>query len=285
MTQRKDDQHLYLPDTEHLAEMSRLMGQGALLTHMGGGLLPEYPDLARFSFVLDAACGPGEWALEYAFKSPTTEVVGFDISERMIAYATEQAKEMGLENAHFQVMDIRLPLDFSDASFDLVNARTIAGVMPGAIWPQFVQEAARIMRPGGVIRLTETDNWSITNSPAFQELCHLAYAVGHKMGVGFSPDGSDLGITNMLGKFLSDAGCETIRERAFSINYSASAEAHMSMYREQSAFLRLAKDKLLARSPFNPARYDQLLERLDEEMTSPDFRAISYFLTCCAEKR
>lgn len=104
------------------------------------------------------------------------------------------------------------------------------------------------------------------------------------MGVGFSPDGSDWGITNMLGKFLRDAGCENIRERAFSINYSAGTEAHMSMYREQSAFLRLAKNKLLAHSPFDPTRYDQLLERLDEEMTSPDFRAISYFLICWGEK-
>jgi hypothetical protein len=135
-----------------------------------------------------------------------------------------------------------------------------------------------------VIRLTETDNWSITNSPAFQELCHLAYASGHKMGVGFSPDGSDWGVTNMLGKLLKDAGCENIRERAFSINYSTGAEAHTSMYREQSAFLRLAKDKLLARNSFDPARYDQLLEHLDEEMTSPDFRAICYFLTCWGEK-
>ena len=40
MTKRKDDQQLYLPDTEHLAEMSRLMGQGMLLTQMAGGLLP-----------------------------------------------------------------------------------------------------------------------------------------------------------------------------------------------------------------------------------------------------
>ena len=285
MTKRKDDQQLYLPDTEHLAEMSRLMGQGMLLTQMAGGLLPEYADLSQFGLVLDAACGPGEWALEYAFKSPNTEVVGFDISERMIAYANEQAKELGLENAHFHVMDIRLPLDFSDASFDLVNARTIAGVLPKATWPKFVQEAGRITRPGGVIRLTETDNWSITNSPAFQELAHLAYAAAHKMGVGFSPDGSDWGITNMLGKFLTDAGCENIQERTFGINYSTGTQAHMSMYREQSAFLQLAKNRLLANSPFDPARYDQLLGRLDEEMRSPDFRAICYFLICWGEKR
>ena len=84
--------------------------------------------------------------------------MGFDISEQMIAYATEQAKELGLDNAHFHVMDIQLPLDFPDASFDLVNARTIAGVLLQATWPKFVQEAARIVRPGGVIRLTETDN-------------------------------------------------------------------------------------------------------------------------------
>ncbi len=257
MTKRKDDQQLYLPDTEHLAEMSRLMGQGMLLTQMAGGLLPEYADLSQFGFVLDAACGPGEWALEYAFKSPNTEVVGFDISERMIAYANEQAKELGLENAHFHVMDIRLPLDFSDASFDLVNARTIAGVLPKATWPKFVQEAGRITRPGGVIRL----------------------------GVGFSPDGSDWGITNMLGKFLTDAGCENIQERTFGINYSTGTQAHMSMYREQSAFLQLAKNRLLANSPFDPARYDQLLGRLDEEMRSPDFRAICYFLICWGEKR
>jgi ubiquinone/menaquinone biosynthesis C-methylase UbiE len=285
MTQKKEDQHLYLPDTEHLAEMSRLMGQGTLLTQIAGGVLPEFPDLSRFKYVLDAACGPGEWALEYAFRSPTTEVVGFDISERMIAYATEQAKAMGLENAHFHVMDIRFPLTFADASFDLVNARTIAGVMPRTVWPQLIQEAARVLQPGGVIRLTETDNWSITNSPAYQELCHLAYLVAHNTGVGFSPDGADFGVTNMLGKLLKDAGCDNIQERVFSVNFSANAEAHMSMYREQSAFLRLAKDKLLARSTYDPARYEQLLERLDEEMTSPDFRAMSYFLTCWGIKQ
>jgi len=166
-----------------------------------------------------------------------------------------------------------------------VNARTIAGVLPKATWPKFAQEAVRITRPGGVMRLTETDNWSITNSPAFQELAHLAYAAAHKMGVGFSPDGSDWGITNMLGKFLTDAGCENIQERTFGINYSTGAQAHMSMYREQSAFLQLAKNRLLANSPFDPARYDQLLGRLDEEMRSPDFRAICYFLICWGEKR
>src|SRR6266699_2543618 len=46
--------------------------------------------------------------------------------------------------------------------FDLVNARTIAGFMRTSDWPALVQECVRILRPGGILRFTETDLWGKT---------------------------------------------------------------------------------------------------------------------------
>ncbi|GCE20642.1 hypothetical protein KDK_44420 [Dictyobacter kobayashii] len=112
--------------------------------------------------MLDIACGPGGWALDLAFARPDMEVIGIDISQTMITYATASANSQDLRNISFDVMDTTQRLDFPDHSFDLVNGRLLSSFLRKDAWVGLFQECKRILRPGGVLRITETDNGGIT---------------------------------------------------------------------------------------------------------------------------
>src|ERR1019366_1006311 len=157
-------------DPESVAEMTRLIQLDQFTTRAMGGPLEEHSDPSHLRHILDLACGPGGWVLDVAFDYPEIDVMGVDISETMIRYAIARAQSQQIPNASFGLMNITQPLDFADESFDLVNSRFLVGVLTRTAWPAFLQEGQRITRPGGIIRLTETEHGGLglTNSPAFR---------------------------------------------------------------------------------------------------------------------
>ena len=48
--------------------------------------------------MLDLACGPGGWACEVARLYPQIDVIGVDISEKMMRYARAHAQAQRLDN-------------------------------------------------------------------------------------------------------------------------------------------------------------------------------------------
>lgn len=286
-----ENKNTYLNDAENAAEMARLIQQDLLITAQMGGLLPERPDFTNISRVLDIACGPGGWVQEVASAYPHIEVIGIDISQIMIEYALAQSQKDGLDNAHFRVMDATQPLDFPDGSFDLVNARTISGFMLTSIWPDLVQEGMRLLRPGGILRFTETDHWGITNSPAFARLIDMSYQALSLTGHSFDPSGRSFGITPMLARLLAQVGLQQIGIRAHAINFSSGAQAHEAMYQNFRVFYKLVQPFLLrTRSAFpqtnipDQEELDRLYEQVLVQMRSDDFAGIFYLLTAWGEK-
>ncbi len=223
---------------------------------------------------------------ELAFAYPNIEVTGFDISQAMIRFAGQQARVQGLDNAHFLVMDATQPLQFADNSFDLVNARTIAGFMRTPVWPQLVKECVRILRPGGILRMTETDTWGVSNKEAFQQLINLSYRAAYLTDHSFDPSGQTFGVTALLERFLAQAGCQDIRSRATAINFSAGAKMHQAMLENLRVFFKLIQPlQLRLRSQFpdsgipDQEELDYLYNLMLAEMLSEDFAAIFYLLT------
>jgi SAM-dependent methyltransferase len=151
--------NLYFIDPHSSAEMARLVDQDKMITAGIGGPLAwlSEQEVSQFQDILDIACGPGGWVMEVAFTLPATHVVGFDISAEMIAYARAQARVQGLNNAEFHVMDMTQPFDFPAESFDLVNARLASALLPPTQWPLYLAECLRVLRPGGILRLTEVE--------------------------------------------------------------------------------------------------------------------------------
>jgi ubiquinone/menaquinone biosynthesis C-methylase UbiE len=267
-----DSYHL---DAESGAEMARLLQQDRLLTWGMGGPLSERSDLSAIHRILDLACGPGGWVLDVAQTHPDKEVVGVDLSQEMVEYAQAQTQVQGLTNAQFQVMDITKPFNFPDNSFDLVNARLIGFFTP-ATWQALLQECFRVARPGGIIRLTETE-LGVSTSPALEQLMSMFSRAFRAAGKSFSPDGRWLGTTAVLSTFLRRVGCHTIGLKAHVIDYSAGTQAHAGFYQNWQVGFQLIQPFFVHMGVTTSAEMKQVYEQMLHEMMAEDFCA-NYFL-------
>ncbi|WP_052890329.1 class I SAM-dependent methyltransferase [Thermogemmatispora carboxidivorans] len=278
-------QSQYTIDAEDAAETSRLMMQDQLLTQAMGGLLPEWTaeELSGVQRVLDIGCGPGGWALALAAAHPSMEIVGFDISETMIRYAFAQARVRGLTNVSFEVMDARQPLAFRDASFDLINARWIFAFMDQESWRSLIAECWRLLRPGGLLRLSEPE-LTVTNSPAFQAMMGHLYTALARLKRTFSVDGHTSGVPYMLGKLLLEAGFGTIRKVPYVVDGSYGSDMYAISVKDAEVAFALTKPFLLHFASLSEAEFDTLYERMLVEMLSEDHVGLCYALTICGRK-
>jgi ubiquinone/menaquinone biosynthesis C-methylase UbiE len=88
-------------------------------------------------------------------------------------------------------MDITERVSFDEVVFDLVNARLLVGFMIPHQWPPLLAECMRILKPGGMVCLTEAE-WGITNSNTFERYTSLASLALKHSGQSFSPNGLHL---------------------------------------------------------------------------------------------
>jgi phosphatidylethanolamine/phosphatidyl-N-methylethanolamine N-methyltransferase len=98
--------------------------------------------------ILEVGIGTGISLPDY---SPSSRIVGVDISQSMLRKAKERVDELRLQNVDgLAVMDATA-LDFPDASFDVVVAQYVVTAVddPEAALDEF----ARVLRPGGEIVL------------------------------------------------------------------------------------------------------------------------------------
>ena len=145
--------------------------------------------------LLDVACGSGYAAMMAAERG--LDVAGIDASERLIEIARARVPA-----GDFRVGDMRA-LPFETDSFDVVSSFT--GIFPG--WEQAMDEAVRVMRPGGLFGMT---GWG---TPRKRQ--HLAYFMAL---VDISPPehiqesmvGMAAGRPGVAEKLLTDAGLEVL---------------------------------------------------------------------------
>src|SRR5260370_36774855 len=85
-------------------------------------------------------------------------LVGIDINQHVMEYACAQAADHHVDDrVKFHVMDALSILDFPDASFDLVNLRFAISFVRTWDWPMLLKKLLRVVRPGGVVRLTDEE--------------------------------------------------------------------------------------------------------------------------------
>ena len=271
---------------ESEADLARLIELDGLYTRYAGGVFPERGAFMRSAKrVLDLACGPGGWPLQLASEHPSLDVIGVDINPRMINYARSRARGRGLSNARFEQMDITAPLNFPDNAFDLVNARFVHTVLLREDWQPFLQECRRVLRPGGIVRLTEAEV-GVSNMPAFNRLLCLLPKTFKYNGRSFSPDGSTMGITFMLGHFLRQLGFVGVAEHPFTVNFSVNTDAHAGYTQHLRIVFstHLLGAYLIKEGLISDDEYQALYEHALEEMVQDEFCGISFLLTVVAEK-
>lgn len=274
MTDENQRGSSYVFDPESPTEMARLINQGRQLTQAMGGLFTGIPDISGLHNVLDVACGPGSWVLDVAFAHPEIEVAGIDVSRAMIDFANARARTQKLTNASFGVMDITQPLDFPDGAFDMVNARFLFAVLKREAWAPFVQECTRLLRPGGILRLTEPLDIGTSNSAALESLCALLYRALWRAGYCFSVDGRTVGMAPMLPRLLRNAGYKEIHTRGYALESSAETDAWADGYRNAEIAYYQLMPLLVKAGGATQEEVEQLYQRMLIEMHAADY--------CCA---
>jgi len=271
----------FVEDRSNDAEMIRVMIQDSMVTAGMGGPLAEQPDPASLHRVLDIGCGPGGWLLETARLYPHMELVGIDISWRMIEYARAETQAQRLtDGVEFLVMDALHPLEFPNASFDLVNTRLASSFMLIKNWPKLLQEMMRVTRPGGTIRVTEGGDIQ-SSSPALMRLKEMMNHAGYKAG---QSTGSEIwGITSILAQLFSENGCQDVQARAYTLEYPAGTVAAQN-FAQDSMYLFQTLRPFLRKWDCAPEDYDAIYEQALIEMQQKVFHATWDFLTAWGTK-
>lgn len=273
----------YVINQELVEEMVRLNRQGHFLTECMGGPLAEQKDLSGLHDLLDLACGPGEWVLHVAQAYPDKHVVGVDLSKRMIEYASVQAEAENI-HASFRVMDITKPLDFPDASFDLINARLLQGLMKKDAWVPLLVECRRLLRPGGIIRLTEGEV-GVASSPIIDTYERWWVQALQQTGQAFSVRGQHaLGLTAALKRLLTQAGYVAPLHVAHALDYSTGTPVHESALDNLITALKLGAPFLTRLGIATQKQIKKAQEQLQALIGQEDFCAYCFLMTAWAHK-
>ncbi|HJT59056.1 MAG TPA: class I SAM-dependent methyltransferase [Ktedonobacteraceae bacterium] len=273
-----EDSDPYVTDPEEAEEIERLLLQDHAITKEIGEFFPANVTPSPGQVVLDLACGPGGWAYDVACTHPEIQVIGLDSSQKMIRSAKARARASGLSNTDFQVSDILPPLDFPEDAFELVNARFLSTFITKDAWLPLLQECQRIIRPGGVMCLTDGE-WAFSNGEACEQYASLLKRAMWLNNRAFGPQGRMIGSTLMLSHFLRQAGFRDIRRHAHILDYSYGTEEHTIWYQSTLKAFPQVTYWLTKTGMTTKEEFEQLCDRVSAEIQRPDFRAMLYFLT------
>lgn len=268
----------FVQDRSNLEELERVRLQDQMITKAMGGVLPEQAEPERFRRVLDVGCGTGGWLMEAARTYPTmVELVGVDISGKMVRYAREQAEAAGVaDRVRFEVMDALRMLEFPASSFDLVNIRLGTSFLRKWDWPKLLQECQRVCTRGGVIRITESEMVAEGNSPALTQLSNIGLDAAYQAGNLFTPESH--GVIKHLTDLLSRHGLRDVQTHMYELRYRAGTREGQYYYEDVRRVFRVAL-------PFYrkwtrvPDDYEEIYQQALEEVQRPEFEAIWHLLT------
>lgn len=270
---RKDLASTYIvPDRFNEKEINRLKLQDDLLTRTMGGVLAEQPDPTHIERLLDIGCGPGGWLIETALAYPKINLlVGIDISPKVVEIANEQARARQVDTrVEFQHMDALRMLEFPDNFFDLVNQRLAVSWLRTWDWSKLLQECWRVLRPDGVLRLTELNGIVECNSPAQTRLWGLLAQAFDRAGSYFIPDGTLL--DNTLARLLEQHSFQQIQAHFQAVEYHAKTTEGQLFAEDIKYLFRTAKPYLQKWTRL-PDDYEDLYQQAIIDAEQPGFIA------------
>jgi len=120
--------------------------------------------------LLDLGCGSAIYSVQFAQRG--AQVVGLDLSETMISLARERAQAQGVQ-ADFRVADIREPLPFGNAQFDVIFTATTLHYVDDL--GGLMKEVERVIKPdgrlvAGVLHPMSTSRFPPANSDELEGL-------------------------------------------------------------------------------------------------------------------
>lgn len=222
--------------------------------------------------VLDIGCGPGAWIFDMASRFPQAQFVGVDTHRCMIDYAREQAQMLCLRNVTFySLRDLSLS-HIEDASFDMVNVRSLFDCIHKHDWQVRIREGYRLLRSGGVFQLMESDLGE-SNAPTHEFFFRIYAESMSSTDSSFSPFGRGLGILPLLLPSVRKAGFVHVRGVDLSIDYSSDTEIHDAWCRDLMIWVNTMLPMLAEQGRYTLVELKRIAELMQEQLDSPHFAA------------
>ncbi|HET8843976.1 MAG TPA: methyltransferase domain-containing protein [Ktedonobacteraceae bacterium] len=273
----------FMPDRASREETIRLQIQDQMINLGMGGVLPEQDNPIRFEQILDIGCGTGGWLIEAAVTYPAiSRLVGLDVNGKFLAAARKQAEQQQVsDRVQFQTMDILQQLEFPSSSFDLVNQRLAMSYLRIWDWPKALKEYQRVTRPGGIIRLTESD-FPVSTSAALTRLSALFLRTLSQAGHFFTPDDPD-GVINELASLLQRQRLTHIQTQRHTLEYRTGTPEWQSFYENVQHMFRTLLPFFHKWSRV-PDDYEEIYQQALNDILQPDFVATWTLLTAWGTK-
>lgn len=252
-------------------DFARLINQDILINeHVP--LLPvgyePHPDHA----ILDVACGPAGWLRTVHNVYPDLYLVGIDNNKKAITFARNNEETKHKENVSFELMNVLEPLNFSDESFDFVNVRFLTGVMPTDKWVDLLGECYRVLKPGGYIRVTESEISWVSSCPAYEQMIDLFLQMLWDRKRSFAR--SALAISPMLLEFFRVSGFHDIKVNTSTLNWSAHQPLHEHVAEDMIMSLSVLKESFFKAGYIASDEYDVTYPQMIKELSAEKFRAL-----------
>lgn len=111
------------------------------------------PDFPRATRIVDIGCGFGKSTRPLVAKYPTAEVIGVDLAAPGLRLAHAEAEALELPISYVQADGRATGLE--DESCDVVTGTMVLHEMPSEAIVEALQEAARLVKPGGEVHFLE----------------------------------------------------------------------------------------------------------------------------------
>lgn len=138
-------------------------GLGAL-SDGGGQALVEWIKRERPGWaprrVLDIGATIGHNIAPLALAFPETEIIAIDTAAAVLRYGHARAQALGARNITFVQMNAEDLSAFPDGHFDWVQTTMFLHELSGKALPRILQEATRVLAPGGLILHLEQPQYS-----------------------------------------------------------------------------------------------------------------------------
>jgi ubiquinone/menaquinone biosynthesis C-methylase UbiE len=257
-------------DRNNATEHQRLTVQDQLITTAMGGVLPEQPDPRALRRVLDVGCGTGSWIIEVAKTYPTIEkLFGIDVNRAMIEYARQQAEmQQVADRVEFLVMDALLVLEFPYDFFDLVNLRFGVSFLRIWEWRRMISDMQRVSRPGGIIRVVDTELPHQSNSAALQQYQEMLQCALFRAGHLFEQ--TTTGLTAHLASILDQYGCQDIQTKVFALPFRAGTIEGQVYFEDVTSGMQTTRP-FLRKWGCETREFDTICAQARQEMLQPDF--------------
>lgn len=115
-------------------------------------LIQRLGDKEAFKLI-DIATGTGDLAIEIAKQKPNIQIIGFDLSQKMLEIGKKKIEKAGLSNQIEMMKGDAENMPFEDASFDM--ATVAFGVRNFENLDKGLLEINRVLKPNGLLLILE----------------------------------------------------------------------------------------------------------------------------------